>query len=153
MLAFLLAWCAAVQLRDPVQRVLSAYEFAIEGAALKAAQRANAKHAMALQAANQAAEPPHVRANDSLHPHHNSSCNDRPMNGSSGNFTAGARTEDVWPWSHLIPFLAGDMTAKVCQQGDVRVKKRGSHGVCVWAGVEGGMLARCSLQACHARQQ
>lgn len=59
------------QFRDPVDRVLSAYEFAVEVAARQAART-------------------------------------KPLNRPVGKIM----TDDVWPWSHLVPFFADDMRAR-----------------------------------------
>ena len=61
----------ATQLRDPVQRVLSAYEFAVEVAARGFAPGYTAK------------DPSKVN------------------------------TQDVWPWSQLVPFMQKDLSARV----------------------------------------
>lgn len=60
------------QLRDPVQRVLSAYEFAIEVAARQLRRSKN-----------------YVKPKNRV------------------------VTDDVWPWSYLIPFFANDIRPKV----------------------------------------
>lgn len=62
------------QLRDPVQRVLSAYEFAIEVAARQLRRSKN-----------------YVKPKNRV------------------------VTDDVWPWSYLIPFFVNDMKPKVRQ--------------------------------------
>lgn len=61
----------ATQLRDPVQRVLSAYEFAVEVAARSFAPGHTAK------------DPSKVN------------------------------TQDVWPWSQLVPFMREELSARV----------------------------------------
>jgi hypothetical protein len=63
------------QLRDPVDRFLSAYEFAIEVAARQ------------------------LRA--------------PPRNASAAAASGKVMTQDVWPWSHLVPFFAADIKAKL----------------------------------------
>jgi hypothetical protein len=63
------------QLRDPVQRVLSAYEFAIEVAARQLRRSKN-----------------YVKPKNRV------------------------VTDDVWPWSYLIPFFANDIRPKVGSQ-------------------------------------
>ena len=62
-------------LRDPVDRFLSAYEFAVEVGSRSINRPANFKK--------------------------------RPTK---------IATEDVWPWSYLVPFFADDIRGKVCVQ-------------------------------------
>jgi hypothetical protein len=66
------------ELRDPVDRVLSAYEFAIE----QAAQRINRTKQ----------QHPSEHLSEAL---------------------AMSLTEDVWPWSYLVPFFMEDMMPRV----------------------------------------
>jgi hypothetical protein len=80
------------QLRDPVDRLLSAYEFAAEvasrGVGQRAAQRAAREKALAEEAAagraHDAAAAAHVRTD----------------------------TTQVWPWNVLVPMMAEDMDAR-----------------------------------------
>jgi hypothetical protein len=80
------------QLRDPVDRLLSAYEFAAEvasrGVGQRAAQRAEKEKARAAEAAagraHDAAAAAHVRTD----------------------------TTQVWPWNVLVPMMAEDMDAR-----------------------------------------
>jgi hypothetical protein len=73
----------ATQLRDPIERFLSAYEFGVE------------------VAARQLKRPPR-----------NSTAQPQQQGGHGA--AAKTLTDQVWPWSHLVPFFVADMRARVC---------------------------------------
>jgi len=102
------------QFRDPVGRVLSAYEFAVEGASLhlnRAAVLAGARNAtLARPPVNMTMNSTHLEALRRAH--------------AAKNKTA-ARTDDVWPWSHLIPFFAEDIQPKTSALKSVPVQAPG----------------------------
>lgn len=87
------------QLRDPVDRFLSAYEFAVEVATRAVVRPANFKK--------------------------------RPDK---------IATDDVWPWSYLIPFFKDDMAARVGGWRMLEQRLRGLMATC-WA--------CCVHAACH----
>ncbi|KAI8476623.1 MAG: hypothetical protein J3K34DRAFT_463899 [Monoraphidium minutum] len=77
------------QLRDPLARFLSAYEFAATGA-MRLVHR-----------------PPPRRGAAGKPPPGGRGPAGRPPPGERGAFT-----EEVWPWSHLVPFFAADVRAR-----------------------------------------
>jgi hypothetical protein len=90
------------QVRDPVQRILSAYEFSIEVAARQLRRSANYT---------------------------------KPKNK--------VLTDDVWPWSYLVPFFVADIRPKV----RVRLCRRPSAAGCASRG------ACCCAGWCRGQQQ
>ena len=102
------------QLRDPVDRFLSAYEFAIE------------------VAARQLRTPPAAARNKTA--------------------TVGkVLTQDVWPWSHLVPFFAADMRAKLAAaKNKLRAQAGGRGLLCCFCGVVVSLLFRRAAVAAAA---
>lgn len=99
------------QLRDPVDRLLSAYEFAIEVAARQLRRSKN-----------------YVKPKGRV------------------------VTDDVWPWSYLVPFFVDDIKPKV--RGDVMGAARRSRGDAICPAV-GDCVGDCVREArtCRRMQQ
>ncbi|GBF96086.1 hypothetical protein Rsub_08962 [Raphidocelis subcapitata] len=102
------------QLRDPLQRFVSAYEFAIEAAAKEASMPpAVAEEARRRRQRQRTARPAPDGGGGGGGGGGSDSDSDSGSEAGDGPDPRRTHTINVWPWSHLIPFFTADIRQRV----------------------------------------